>query len=178
MLAIGIKESKNESKGIDPPLKFLAHVDPPFLVKNCKGEEKPFVEFDTWELLNLKPSTVLELPTRLTDEYSITAQFLQDALKPYLIQTVGKDYLERCFDVEKTSKFFVSTTKHYSWPKGGGKCHHHITLEDITVAMIMVLDQSLTLEYLQQSRALDPTISSMLQSMKMRAWISRPYEYT
>lgn len=128
MLAIGIKQSKNESKGIDPPLSFLAHADPPFLVENCKGEQKPFVELDTWELLNLKPSTVLELPTRLTDEYSITAQFLQDALKPYLIQSVGKDYLERCFGIEKSGKFFVSTTKHYSWPKGGGKytCIHHI----------------------------------------------------
>lgn len=122
MLAIGIKQSKNESKGIDPPLNFLAHADPPFLVENCKGEQKPFVELDTWELLNLKPSTVLELPTRLTDEYSITAQFLQDALNPYLVQTVGKDYLERCFDIEKSGKFFVSTTKHYSWPKGGGEC--------------------------------------------------------
>lgn len=121
-LAIG----KNEGKGIDPPLNFLAHADPPFLVENCKGEKKPFTELDTWELLNLKPSTVLELPTRLTNEYSITAQFLQDALKPYLIQTVGKDYLERCFDIETSGKFFLSTTKHYSWPKGGGKCHYHI----------------------------------------------------
>ncbi|KAM0513536.1 hypothetical protein ACHAPE_007800 [Trichoderma viride] len=118
-LAIGMKESRNENKGIDPPLSFLAHADPPFLVENCKGEQKPFVELDTWELLNLKPSTVLELSTRLTDEYSITAQFLQDALKPYLIQSVGKDYLERCFGIEKSGKFFVSTTKHYSWPKGG-----------------------------------------------------------
>lgn len=121
MLAIGIQQSKNNSNGIDPPLSFLAHADPPFLVENCKGEQKPFVELDTWELLNLKPSTVLDLPTRLADEYSITAQFLQDALKPYLVQTVGKDYLERCFDIDKSGKFFVSTTKHYSWPKGGGK---------------------------------------------------------
>lgn len=121
-LAIG----KNEGKGIDPPLQFLAHADPPFLVENCKGEKKPFIELDTWELLNLKPSTVLELPTRLTNEYSITAQFLQDALKPYLIQTVGKDDLERRFDIETSGKFFLSTTKHYSWPKGGGKCHYRI----------------------------------------------------
>lgn len=99
----------------------MVHADPPFLVENCKGEEKPFVELDTWELLNLKPSTVLELSTRLTEEYSITAQFLQDALKPYLIQSVGKDSLERSFGIEKSGKFFVSTTKHYSWPKGGGK---------------------------------------------------------
>jgi hypothetical protein len=70
---------------------------------------------------------VLELSTRLTEEYSITAQFLQDALKPYLIQSVGKDYLERCFGVEKPGKFFVSTTKHYSWPKGGGEQTHIIS---------------------------------------------------
>jgi hypothetical protein len=126
MLAIGTKASKNESNSIDPPLSFLSHADPPFLVENCKGEKKPFVELDTWELLNLKPSTILELPTRLAEEYSITAQFIQDALKPYLIQSVGKDYLERCFGIEKSGKFFVSTTKHYSWPKGGGKYTHHI----------------------------------------------------
>lgn len=126
-LAIGTNGSRTENKGIDPPLSFLAHADPPFLVENCKGEQKPFVELDTWELLNLKPSTVLELSTRLTEEYSITAQFLQDALKPYLIQSVGKDYLERCFGIEKPGKFFVSTTKHYSWPKGGGEQTHIIS---------------------------------------------------
>ncbi|KAL7935760.1 pyridoxal phosphate-dependent transferase [Trichoderma chlorosporum] len=118
-LSLKLAISNNESKGIDPPLKFLAHADPPFVVENCKGDKKRFVELDTWELLNLKPSTILELPTRLTEEYSITAQFLQDALKPYLIQTVGKDNLERRFGIENSGKVFLSTTKHYSWPKGG-----------------------------------------------------------
>ncbi|KAK3936916.1 L-tyrosine decarboxylase [Diplogelasinospora grovesii] len=84
------------------PLNFLAHATPTFYVGTCKGEKKPFTELSTWELLNLTPSTVLELPTRLGEEYS----------------TLGKDCLEKTFGI-KPGKFFVSATKHYSWPKGG-----------------------------------------------------------
>lgn len=102
----------------NPKLSFLRTVEPSFKVKTCKGETKPFLELSVWELLNLAPATILELPTRLGNEYSITPTFLQAALKNYLIQTVSKDALEQEFGV-KPGNFFVSATKHYSWPKGG-----------------------------------------------------------
>ncbi|KAI0381260.1 pyridoxal phosphate-dependent transferase [Hypomontagnella monticulosa] len=101
------------------PLAFLANADPPFIVATCKGDKKPFNDLLTWELLNLEPSTVLDIPTRLGKEYSISPTFLQDALKDYSVQTVGPEYLEQYFGIKKSPKFFISTTKHYSWPKGG-----------------------------------------------------------
>ncbi|EXM19045.1 hypothetical protein FOTG_12836 [Fusarium oxysporum f. sp. vasinfectum 25433] len=101
------------------PLNFLTRIKPPFKVSTCKGEEKPFAELSTWELLNLKPTAILQIPTRLTSEYAISATFLQTALKDYLIQTVGKEYVDQKFGITKPAKFFVSATKHYSWPKGG-----------------------------------------------------------
>ncbi|KAG5762728.1 hypothetical protein H9Q72_009164 [Fusarium xylarioides] len=72
------------------PLNFLTRIEPPF-----------------------------KIPTRLTSEYAISATFLQTALHDYLIQTVGKEYVDQKFGITKPAKFFVSATKHYSWPKGG-----------------------------------------------------------
>ncbi|KAM3426292.1 hypothetical protein NHJ13734_009542 [Beauveria thailandica] len=61
---------------------------------------------------------VLSIPTLLGEKYSISPGFLQDALKPYLIQTTGKDELERRFNINQ-GKYMICATKHYSWPKGG-----------------------------------------------------------
>jgi hypothetical protein len=80
------------------------------------------MELSTWELLNLKTSTVLELPTRLYDEYSISPEFLQGALDKFLIQSVGQKALEDKYGI-RPGKFLIATTKHYSWPKGGGKSY-------------------------------------------------------
>ncbi|KAK4168147.1 pyridoxal phosphate-dependent transferase [Cladorrhinum sp. PSN259] len=99
-------------------LKFLSTVQPAFRVKTCKGEEKEFVKLTRDELLNLTPDTILAIPTTLNKNYSISPGFLQEALKPYLAQTTGKDKLEQTFKLHP-GKFMISATKHYSWPKGG-----------------------------------------------------------
>jgi hypothetical protein len=77
-------------------------------------------------LLNLKPTTVLEIPVRLFTEYGISSQFLQDKLYEYTIQTVGKDYLEKKFNITNPTVYYASATMHYSWPKGCGECHYLI----------------------------------------------------
>ncbi|KAL2157887.1 hypothetical protein VTH06DRAFT_4940 [Thermothelomyces fergusii] len=100
-------------------LGFLKTVEPPFTVETSQGVRKKFLDLSTWELLNLKPSTVLDLSRQLKDEYSLSPQYLQDALKDYLIQSKGKDVLEKKYGI-KTGRFLISSTKHYSWPKGGG----------------------------------------------------------
>ncbi|KAF8761874.1 Pyridoxal-dependent decarboxylase conserved domain [Rhizoctonia solani] len=82
------------------PLDFIRD---DFNIELCNGETKLFSEASAWELMNLKPETVFEIPERLQNEY--------------LIQTCGKDVLEEKFSL-KPSKYFVGTTKHYSWPKG------------------------------------------------------------
>ncbi|KAF6809813.1 hypothetical protein CMUS01_13598 [Colletotrichum musicola] len=100
------------------PLKFLSIVEPPFVIKTCNAGEKKFLDLTKEELLNLTPPTVLSIPTLLNRNYSITPVFLQEALKPYLVQTTGTDELERRFDINP-GKYMICATKHYSWPKGG-----------------------------------------------------------
>ncbi|CAG8599100.1 46_t:CDS:10, partial [Diversispora eburnea] len=97
------------------PLSFIGSS---FKVELANSKEKLLKECSTWELLNLKPTTVLDIPDQLYSEYGITPQFLQGSLKEYTIQTVGKDYLERKFNITEPSVYFASTTMHYSWPKG------------------------------------------------------------
>lgn len=146
-------------------LRFLADVEPPFLVENCQGTKKRFVELSNWELLNLKPSTVLDLPTRLATEYSISPAFLQTALNDYVIQTLGIDELEKRLGIKKSPKFLISTTKHYSWPKGGGKCSPPpgMSLENLPHALTPTPHD-------QPSPASDPTALSTSRSTTTRAW--------
>ncbi|SPO00097.1 uncharacterized protein DNG_02949 [Cephalotrichum gorgonifer] len=102
-------------------LNFLSTIKPAFEAETSQGgPKKEFVKLSTWELLNLKPSTVLEIPTRLQAEYSISPSFLQDALMNYLVQSQGKQAIEAKYNI-KPGRFLISATKHYSWPKGGGK---------------------------------------------------------
>jgi hypothetical protein len=102
-------------------LEFLGTMDPPFTLENCKGNKRPFKELSTWELLNLKPSTTLDIPSRLYNEFGISPTFLESAIRPYLIQSIGKDPLEKEFNIKNSAKFCISISKHYSWPKSGGK---------------------------------------------------------
>lgn len=100
-------------------LKFIAEE---FKVKPCKkgSEEKLFSKLDAWELLNLRPETVLDLPGKLNEQFGISSEFLEDALKEYNIQTVGREPLETKIGVKQPIQYFVAKTRHYSWPKGAG----------------------------------------------------------
>jgi len=104
--------------GEDAPLSFIADN---FKVETCTGRMKLFTDLSTWELLNLKVSTVLEIPDRLYNEYSISSKFLEDVMRKYTIQSTGKDTLEHQFKVDKPIQYMLATTRHYSWPKGAGK---------------------------------------------------------
>ncbi|GAO18709.1 hypothetical protein UVI_02053150 [Ustilaginoidea virens] len=97
-------------------LKFIAGK---FKVEPCKlgSEEKLFSELTTWELLNLRPETVLGLPEKLNSEFGISGTYLQDTLQEYNIQTVGRRPLEDEFKIEKEGKYLIGTSRHYSWPK-------------------------------------------------------------
>ncbi|CAG8788122.1 32436_t:CDS:2 [Gigaspora margarita] len=95
----------------------LSFIGKNFSIELANGSVKLFKDCTTWELLNLKPTTVLSIPERLYQKYGITSQFLQASLKDYTIQTVGKDYLEQKFGITKPSLYFASSTHHYSWPK-------------------------------------------------------------
>ncbi|TGJ78751.1 hypothetical protein E0Z10_g10012 [Xylaria hypoxylon] len=88
-----------------------------FHVENCQGVRKLFSDLSTWELLNLKPSDILDLPDRLYEEHGISNAFLSEVMNKFTIQSTGKDTLEREFQV-KPCQYMLATTRHYSWPKG------------------------------------------------------------
>lgn len=100
----------------DGPLAFIAN---DFKLQPCVGKLKLFAELETWELLNLKANTILDIPERLRSGYHISQGFLDSVMKQYGVQSVGKSKLEREFGVPDMV-YYVSNTRHYSWPKGGG----------------------------------------------------------
>ncbi|GKZ28171.1 hypothetical protein AbraCBS73388_000650, partial [Aspergillus brasiliensis] len=78
-----------------------------------------------WELLNLRPDTVLSIPQRLYDRHNISNDFLDKAMLEYNIQNISKGELEEEFldtdvtnDVKFPFRYMVGKTRHYSWPKG------------------------------------------------------------
>jgi hypothetical protein len=92
-----------------------------FLVKTCAGVEKNFADLSTWELLNLRSETVLDLPKLLYAQYGVSPTYIEQALDKYNIQTTGKEKLENAFQITKPCRYLLTNTRHYSWPKGGGK---------------------------------------------------------
>jgi hypothetical protein len=63
------------------PLDFVAET---FQVETCMGEKKVFGQLSTWELLNLKPHTVLDLTDRIYKEYGISSTFMSDIMVSFL----------------------------------------------------------------------------------------------
>jgi hypothetical protein len=104
------------------PEKLLSFVADSFYIKTCQGERKLFTKLDTWELLNLKPKDVLDIPERLAKEHGISSKFIERVLDEYSIQQTGKDVLEQEFNI-KPPQYMLSNTRHYSWPKGAGMFH-------------------------------------------------------
>lgn len=107
----------------------LSFIEKEFKVFPCQAdsskywESKYFRDLSTWELLNLRPDTVLNLSRDLKEQFDITDQFLEDALKPYNIQSVGRDPLDKFHNInniEKPMQYMLAKTRHYSWPKGMG----------------------------------------------------------
>lgn len=106
---------------IEEDTSILAFLKDKFRIETCDGTVKLFAHCTTWELLNLKPSTVLNIPTMLYDSFGVSQTTLTNVLANFSIQTVGKDSLEKNFAIVESPQIFVGTTKHYSWPKGAGK---------------------------------------------------------
>ncbi|KZT22906.1 PLP-dependent transferase [Neolentinus lepideus HHB14362 ss-1] len=97
-----------------PPLAFAYDT---FIVQPLVGPAKLFKNCSVWELLNLKPDTILGLPEQLTEQFGVSSEFLEQALTPYSVQTVGKDTYIQKYGLSQPA-YFISRTKHYSWPKG------------------------------------------------------------
>ncbi len=101
----------------DGPLSFIANT---FEIETCIGAKKLLRDLTKWELLNLKPKVILDIPEQLYGQYHISPGFLNSVMQKYGIQSTSKDILEREFGVGPM-KYFVSNTRHYSWPKATGK---------------------------------------------------------
>lgn len=99
------------------PGKPLSFISSSFNVTLCTGEQKNFFSCDTWQLLNLTPTEVAEIPGRLFCEFGIS-EALGSVLEPFSVQSVGKAQLDKEFDITQPVQYFVSEANHYSWPKG------------------------------------------------------------
>ena len=99
------------------PLAFIAKS---FEMRPCVGESKLFKDFNTWELLNIRPAEILDIPDRLHSQYRISPNFLQSVMDTHGIQSTGKDILEKEFNLGPMF-YYLSNSRHYSWPKAGGK---------------------------------------------------------
>ena len=99
------------------PLSFIATT---FEIENCLGVTKLMKDLTKWELLNLKPKVILDIPEKLYHQYHISPSFLNTVMQDYGIQSTGKGTLEQEFGVGPM-KYLVSNTRHYSWPKAAGK---------------------------------------------------------
>ncbi|KAN0127422.1 Pyridoxal phosphate-dependent transferase [Lactarius tabidus] len=97
---------------------FLAHIATQFRIRLCTGKEKIFADCDCWELLNLAPDEVVSLTTRISETFGFSTPALQAVLNKYLIQTTGKEDLQKYFGIEKPPQYLCPKTTHYSWPKG------------------------------------------------------------
>ncbi|KAK2753458.1 hypothetical protein FQN54_007848 [Arachnomyces sp. PD_36] len=117
----------------------LQFVADKFKVQTCNGDRKLLKDLSTWELLNLRPKTVLDLPQLLNEQCGISPQYLESVLDEYNIQTLGKDALERYFEItpEKPIVYMLGKSRHYSWPKGGATPFYTCFLgTKITVAAV------------------------------------------
>lgn len=101
------------------PLSFISSS---FKVPTCReGKMELLSGLKKWDMQNLRPKDILDIPERLYKEYYISPSFLNDVMKKYGIQAVGKRALDEKFELADM-KYFLSNTKHYSWPKSAGKC--------------------------------------------------------
>ncbi|KAI0766186.1 PLP-dependent transferase [Trametes elegans] len=82
------------------------------------GEDVLLSELGLWQLLNLPSKTILDIPGRLHQQYGITSKYLDDVLYQYIVQTRGKQAVETDWEMPYSPTYFISATKHYSWPKG------------------------------------------------------------
>ncbi|THH28150.1 hypothetical protein EUX98_g6038 [Antrodiella citrinella] len=144
------------------------YISPTFRVRLCsdepESEGKLFADCDTWELLNLDPTTVLDLAPRMTSEYGMSSPYVQKVMADYIIQTVAKDKLDKQFDIEKAPVYFASSTSHYSWPKCaaitgiGSENMRSVTLDNRTRMNTEHLNELLE-ECLQERRAVYAVVS-------------------
>ncbi|KAL1870867.1 hypothetical protein Daus18300_004956 [Diaporthe australafricana] len=96
----------------------LSHIGTTFTVTTAQNKEDLMINLTTWELLNLRVETILDLPDRLNRDYGMSASYLEKVMDQYGIQSVGKEAIEKHFGIEKTPQYMLSSTRHYSWPKG------------------------------------------------------------
>ncbi|KAI0246736.1 pyridoxal phosphate-dependent transferase [Lactifluus subvellereus] len=96
----------------------LAHVAAHFKVRLCTGKEKVLSDCEPWDLLNLTTNEVASLITNISGTFGLSAPTLQAILNNYLIQTTGKDDLEKYFRIQQPPRYFCPKTAHYSWLKG------------------------------------------------------------
>jgi hypothetical protein len=111
----------------------LAHIAANFKATLCTGRKKLLADCDAWDLLNLTPNEVASLITNISVTFGLSAPALQTILNNYLIQTTGKDDLEKYFEIQQPPQYMCPKTAHYSWPKGAGESYIESCIQGVGV---------------------------------------------
>jgi glutamate/tyrosine decarboxylase-like PLP-dependent enzyme len=90
-------------------------------VQLLNGRRARLVDLDTWVALNLPIDEVVRLPQAIAKTCKIPVDTITAALEAYTVQNIGLiDFYRRFMsDVPYAPVAMVTTTRHYSWPKGG-----------------------------------------------------------
>ncbi|MFJ9447316.1 pyridoxal phosphate-dependent decarboxylase family protein [Kitasatospora sp. NPDC101235] len=83
------------------------------------GTEHLLADLTPWQLVNLRPETVLDLPSRMRKEYGLTDTQLA-LVNKYTIQNLGYESFRAYLKDEVAPGVILApATMHYSWPKAG-----------------------------------------------------------
>lgn len=112
----------------DRPLSFLGSK---FLIETCAGERKLFSELSDWELLNLKPNEVLDIPDRLYQEHGTMSPCHQGSYSILTIARHIQQILVRCdeqvhYPVHWQRRPRIQVHKRQAWAVYAS---HHKTLQ-------------------------------------------------
>lgn len=88
-------------------------------VRLADGRMRPLVELSTWELFNLPVDEVLELESRLQQDYQYDAGVDVEALlSQYKVENTGmSSFMRRHAPTSSDPVLVTPATAHYSWPK-------------------------------------------------------------
>lgn len=101
----------------DPNLSPAKNMTVPIVQKDGSKVNQKIIQLSNWQLLNLEIDDILSLSDRLYKNYSISRQIYNNAISPYLVQSLGMFGIQQQFQLKKTPIVFVTQSAHYSWPK-------------------------------------------------------------
>ncbi|KAF7436135.1 hypothetical protein PC9H_002961 [Pleurotus ostreatus] len=95
----------------------LASVGRAFRMRTRSGKYRLLREMAPWDLFNLGITDVLDIPTRLRNEFGVSKEVLDSEVDPHTCQSLGMFQLAKRWNMDRLPKLLIASSRHYSWPK-------------------------------------------------------------